>query len=295
MYGAVEAGGTKFVCAIGDDSGHIHHEERFATADAQGTLGRATAFLLAGRKRFGRLHGIGVASFGPIELDRDSPRYGTIGRTPKPGWSGADVLGAFGADFACPIGFDTDVNGAALAEHRWGAGVGLSDLVYVTVGTGIGGGLIVGGKTVHGLMHPEIGHLYPRRHARDQEFPGVCPFHRDCLEGLASGPAIIARSGAALSGLPPDHPQWLMEADYLGQLCSQLVLTVSPRRLILGGGVMAQSALFPLIRTAMQSWLGGYIERKVVTGPADGFVVAPRLGAQAGVLGALALAIDSAA
>jgi len=291
FYGAIEAGGTKFVCAIGDNEGHIHHEENFPTRDPASTLAQVQSFLRRGRARFGELQAIGVACFGPIELRRDSPRYGCIGHTPKAGWSSTDIVGALAREFRCPIGFDTDVNAAAMAEHRWGAARDVSSLVYLTVGTGIGGGVLIDGKPIHGLMHPEMGHVYPRRHPRDLDFAGVCPFHRDCMEGLAAGPAIIARSGAPLSNLPPDHPQWEIEADYLGQLCAQLVVTLSPKRVVMGGGVMAQTRLFLPIRAATRNWLGGYIDRPELLAEIERYIVAPGLGSRSGILGALALAL----
>jgi fructokinase len=294
LFGAVEAGGTKFVAAIGDERGKVLAQERFPTSDPASTLATVHAFLRKCSADLGPLAAIGVASFGPVELDKASARYGSIGRTPKAGWSGTDIAGAFAREFACPVGFDTDVDAAALAEHRWGAARDVDHLVYVTVGTGIGGGVLVNGVPIHGLMHPEIGHIYPRRHPLDREFPGVCPFHGDCLEGLASGPAILARAGASLEQLGEAHPQRQIEADYLGQLCAQLVMTVSPRRIVMGGGVMKQAGLLPLIRRRSQHWLGGYIDRSEILGRIDGFVVAPVLGDDAGILGALVLAMDAA-
>ena len=295
VYGAVEAGGTKFVCAIGDENGRVLKEERFPTQDSASTLARMQLFLRNGSEEFGALSGVGVGSFGPLQLDRRSAHYGYITRTPKPGWSGTDIVGALAREFSCPVGFDTDVNAAALAEHRWGSAQDVQNLVYLTVGTGIGGGALVNGKPLHGAMHPEMGHIYPRRHPRDIGFPGICPFHRDCMEGLASGPAIQARSGATLADLDSAHVQWEIEADYLGQLCAQLVLTLSPQRIVLGGGVMSQAQLLGPIRLRMLHWLGGYIDRNEVLSDDSSYLVTPGLGDQAGVLGALALAIDSAA
>jgi fructokinase len=295
LFGAVEGGGTKFVCAIGDEAGRLLVEERFPTAHPSTTLPYLVSWLQGQVRERGPLAAIGVGSFGPVELRRESPQYGSILKTPKPDWSGTDLLGSLSRVFDCPIGFDTDVNGAALAEHRWGGARDVVDLVYVTVGTGIGGGVVVAGRPVHGLLHPEIGHIHPRRHALDMNFQGVCPFHGDCLEGLASGPAIRARSGASLEHLDAAHPQWEIEADYLAQLCAQLTLTLSPGRLLLGGGVMQQTRLLPLIRRRLQHWLAGYVDRPELAAGIDAYVVAPRLGAQAGVMGALALAIDAAA
>jgi fructokinase len=295
VYGAVEAGGTKFVCAIGDESGRVLKQERFPTQDSASTLARMQLFLRNGSEEFGALSGVGVGSFGPLQLDRRSAHYGYITRTPKPGWSGTDIVGALAREFSCAVGFDTDVNAAALAEHRWGSAQDVQNLVYLTVGTGIGGGALVNGKPLHGAMHPEMGHIYPRRHPRDIGFPGICPFHRDCMEGVASGPAIQARSGATLADLDSAHVQWEIEADYLGQLCAQLVLTLSPQRIVLGGGVMSQAQLLGPIRLRMLHWLGGYVDRNEVLSDDSSYLVTPGLGDQAGVLGALALAIDSAA
>jgi fructokinase len=294
FFGAVEAGGTKFVVAIGNHSGQILAAERFPTADPASTLAATRDFLRQRAAEFGALAAIGVASFGPVELDKSSAHYGFIGQTPKAGWSNTDIAGALAREFRCPVGFDTDVNAAALAEHRWGAARDVKNLVYLTIGTGIGGGVVVDGAPIHGLMHPEIGHIYPRRHPLDTGFDGVCPFHRDCMEGVASGPAILARTGASLRELGESHPQWEIEADYLGQLCAQLVVTVSPQRIVMGGGVMSQSRLLPLIRPRLRHWLGGYINRDEIQDGVDRYVVAPELGDRAGVLGALVLAMDAA-
>ena len=292
-YGAIEAGGTKFVCAIAQADGTLLEELRQPTQDPATTLTAMLDFLRQGALAHGPLNGIGVACFGPVVLDRQSPHYGCIGRTPKAGWSHADVVGTISAAFDCPVGFDTDVNAAALAEHRWGAAQDVDNLVYVTVGTGIGGGLIANGAPVHGLVHPEMGHVFIRRHARDASFAGVCPFHGDCLEGMASGPAIVKRSGMELSDLPMDHPQWDIEADYLGQLCATLVLTVSPQRIILGGGVMNSAGLFPMIRQRTLHWLADYIDHAELLRHTDRYLTSPGLGARAGVLGALALAMSA--
>jgi fructokinase len=294
LYGAVEAGGTKFVCALADGSGKIYEEQRFPTTDPVATLAATCEFLRVACSRIGRLTAIGVASFGPVHLRKESPRYGCIGKTPKPGWSGTDIVGVLAREFDCPVGFDTDVNAAALAEHRWGAARDVESLVYVTVGTGIGGGVVSAGAPLHGLMHPEIGHIHPRRHPRDADFAGVCPFHGDCLEGLASGTAIAARSGAGLHQLDRGHVQWEIEADYLGQLCAHLVVTVSPQRIVLGGGVMSQQQLLAPIRQRLLHWLGGYVDRPEILEDADHYLVTPALAPLSGVMGALLLAMRAA-
>jgi fructokinase len=292
LFGGIEAGGTKFVCAIGDEAGVIHAESRFPTTDPAATLAAVRGFFTGHRAH--NLTAIGVGSFGPVILDKASVKYGHIGKTPKAGWTDADIVGSLTREFTCPVGFDTDVNAAALAEHRWGAGRNTANLVYVTVGTGIGGGVLIDGVPLHGLMHPEIGHVRPRRHPLDI-FPGVCPFHGDCLEGLASGPAIVARSGSELSQIDIADAQWEIQADYLGQLCAQLALTLSPQRIIMGGGVMAGERLFTGIRHRMLHWLGGYIDRGEILDDVQHYVVPPVLGARAGVLGGIALGIAAAA
>jgi fructokinase len=294
IYGAIEAGGTKFVCAVANESGAILAERRLPTLDPEVTLAAVCRFLQEQFALLGAPRALGVGSFGPVHLDPSSPRYGHIGLTPKAGWSGTDMVGRLLSEFRCPVGFDTDVSAAALAEHRWGAARNVENLVYVTVGTGIGGGILVNGAPLHGLMHPEIGHLFPRRHELDLDFQGVCPFHRDCLEGLASGPAIVARCGAELHALPAASPQWEIEADYLGQLCAQLVVTVSPQRIVLGGGVMSQAQLLPPVRARLLHWLGGYIDRAEILTGFEQYVQPAALGARTGVLGALVLALEAA-
>ncbi|MPN06962.1 putative fructokinase [bioreactor metagenome] len=233
---------------------------------------------------------MGAACFGPVELDPAAPAYGHITTTPKPGWAGTDVVGALRAGLGVPVGFDTDVNGAALGEVRWGVGVGLDPFVYLTVGTGVGGGAVVNGAPVHGLVHPEMGHVrVPHDRVRDP-FPGSCPFHGDCLEGLASGPAIARRWGAPAQTLPAGHPAWELEASYLAELMAQLVLTLSPRRIVLGGGVMTGPGLFPMIRARTRELLAGYVSAPAVEAGLQDVIVPPGLGERSGRLGALALA-----
>jgi fructokinase len=297
IYAAIEAGGTKFVCALGRADGTLLERVRFPTRDPDSTLAEASAFFDAAAQRHGALRALGIASFGPLELDPQAARYGRLLRTPKPGWHDVDLLAPF-AGLRLPIALDTDVNAAALAESVWGAGRGpdgapLECMVYVTVGTGIGGGVVVHGRTLRGLMHPELGHVPPRRHPDDLGFAGVCPHHGDCLEGLASGPAIVARLGHELGNASQHHPIWDIEADYLGQLCAQLALTVSPQRIVLGGGVMQHARLFAPIRARTRHWLGGYLARHAVEDGIDGYIVAPGLDDRSGILGALLLAIES--
>lgn len=295
IYAAIEAGGTKFVCALGTADGTLLERVRFPTRDPDSTLTEALAFFDAATQRHGRLRALGIASFGPLELDPQAPLYGRLLRTPKPGWHDADLLAPF-ARLGIPIALDTDVNAAALAESVWGAGRGLDgapleSMAYITVGTGIGGGVVVHGRTLRGLMHPELGHVHPRRHPDDAGFAGVCPHHGDCLEGLANGPAIVARLGHELGNASTDHPIWDIEADYLGQLCAQLALTVSPQRIVLGGGVMQHTRLFAPIRARTRHWLGGYLARHAVEGGIDDYIVPPGLDDRSGILGAFLLAM----
>ena len=290
LYGGIEAGGTKFVCAVGRGPDDLRAEERFPTTNPEETIGRAVAFFRNERRRHGPLKAVGIASFGPVDLDPASPRWGHVTSTPKPGWAGTDLAGAVGEALEVDVAFDTDVNGAALGEGRWGAARGLDTFVYVTVGTGIGGGGMAGGRLLHGLVHPEMGHMRVPHDLRADPYPGHCPFHRDCLEGLASGPAIAARWGRPAHELQPDHPAWELEAGYLALMATNLTFVLSPQRIILGGGVMDQPQLFPRVRRRLQELLAGYVRAPAVVDGIDRYVVPPALGARAGVLGALALA-----
>jgi len=285
--GAIEAGGTKFVCAVGTPAGDILHELRIPTTMPHETMSQVTEFM---RIRGGQLAAIGIGSFGPIQLNPDSPKYGYITNTPKNGWSDFDLIGPLRSAFKVPIVVDTDVNAAALAEAQWGRAQGLKTFLYVTVGTGIGGGALAEGMILHGLIHPEMGHIrVPHDEVRDP-FPGVCPYHGDCLEGLASGRALEARWGAPSGTLPPDHPAWVLEAEYLALGCANWICTLSPQRIILGGGVMQQHHLFPLIRHRLSMLLNAYIDVPQLTHDIANYVVPSSLGGRGGILGALALA-----
>ena len=286
LYGGIEAGGTKWICAVGTGPDDLRATTRFPTTTPEATLGQAIAFF-QGQPQ---VAAIGIGSFGPIDVHSTSPRFGYITTTPKPGWRDTDVAGPIGRALHVPIGFDTDVNTAALGERRWGAAQGLDTLVYLTIGTGIGGGVIVAGNLLHGLLHPEIGHMrIPRDPARDP-FTGSCPFHGDCLEGLAAGPALAARWGERGEQLPPDHPAWELQAHYLALALSNLVCTLSPQRIIVGGGVMHQPGLIERIRQNVQSLLNGYVQDPQIERLIDSYIVLPGLGDQSGVLGAIALA-----
>lgn len=289
-FGCIEAGGTKFVLGILTGAGEIEALHRIETTTPAETIGGALDWMSAQCDRVGGLAAIGIASFGPVSLDPDAPDFGHITATTKPGWSGTSFARVFADRFGVPIGFDTDVNGAALAEYRWGASQGSSVSAYVTVGTGIGGGAIIQGRPHKGLNHPEMGHIRPPRHRLDPSFEGVCSFHGDCLEGLASGPAIKARWGQMLSDLPDGHPAHEIVAWYLAHMVVTLQAVMEPARIVLGGGVMATPGLLARIRREADLLGGGFFR-----GRASEIVVAPALGDKAGLLGGLALAQDALA
>lgn len=290
LIGSVEAGGTKMVCSVGTGPDDIRDEIRFPTAEPSTTLPRVIEYFERWQSEHGRkLDAIGYGTFGPCDPHPDSPRYGWITNTPKPGWSDVDVVGPLHAAFGVPVGFDTDVNGAALGEHLWGAAQDVDTFVYLTVGTGIGGGVFVDGRILHGLIHPEVGHMALPHDRSADPFDGLCPFHGDCLEGLAAGPAIGARWGRPAQDLPDDHPAWELEAHYLALACRNLICTLSPQRIVLGGGVMEQLHLFPRIRRDTQNLLNGYIHAPEILTGIDEFIVPPALGNQAGAAGCIAL------
>lgn len=293
MYAGIEAGGTKFVCAVGTGPEDLADVTTFPTTTPDETMAGARAFLLA---RANDVEAIGVASFGPVDLDARSDTYGYITSTPKPGWGYADVVGSLRATLDVPIGFDTDVNGAALGEARWGAAADVASCVYVTVGTGIGGGGLVDGQLIHGLLHPEMGHLTVKRHP-DDTFAGNCPFHGDCLEGLAAGPAIKQRWGRPAQDLRGDDLERAVriEADYLAQMAAAVTYILSPARLIFGGGVMHLDGLLDALRAQLVQLLNSYLDVPQITRDTARYVVRPALGDHAGVLGAIALADRAAA
>jgi fructokinase len=287
IFGCIEAGGTKFVCGVGTGPDDLELAS-FPTRTPEETLDNVIGFF---RERAGsQLSAVGIGSFGPVDLRPDSPTFGYITSTPKPGWQQYDLAGTVGRALELPVGFDTDVNAAAAGEARWGAGRGVPNFIYLTVGTGIGGGAIVNGEVIHGLLHPEMGHIrVPHDFAMDP-YPGGCPYHRDCLEGLASGPAMRARWGKPAEQLPLDHQGWPLEARYLALGLATWVCTLSPERTILGGGVMQQEQLFPMVRRELVQLLNGYIRASAVLDEIDEYVVPPQLGKRAGVLGAMVLA-----
>jgi len=288
--GGIEAGGTKFVCAVGSGPDDVRAEARFPTTTPGETIGRALAFFREQEARYGPVGAIGIAAFGPLDAHPNSPHFGAITSTPKPGWGNADVVGPFRSAFGVPVGFDTDVNIAGLGEWRWGVAQGLENFIYLTIGTGIGGGGLVNGKLLHGLVHPEFGHIaLPHDWAADP-YKGFCPYHGDCLEGMAAGPAIGQRWGRPAVELPPEHPAWELEAHYLALALRTFICTLSPERIILGGGVMEQPQLFPLVRRKTQAYLNGYVQSPVILEDIDSYIVPPALGNRAGVLGAFAQA-----
>lgn len=289
MLGAVEAGGSKFVCAVGSWPDEVMERVRIPTAAPAETLAQAARFFQR-HHRETPLSAIGIGSFGPLDLERGSPTYGYITSTPKPGWTNTDIVGRLQDAVDAPIGFDTDVNAAGLGEFRWGAGRGLDCLVYLTVGTGIGGGAIVGGRPLHGASHPEMGHARTGQIPAADSFKGACPFHGDCLEGLASGPAIQRRWGRPPESLADDHEAWRLEAEYLAGGAANIVVTLSPQRVIMGGGVMRRRRLFPMIRTHVVEMLRGYGITKEIERNMDEYIVPPALGDDAGLAGAFALA-----
>lgn len=285
-FGVIEAGGTKFLCAVGSEPGDLSDEVRFPTTTPDETLQRCIEFFRAR----GKLDAIGVGCFGPVNLNRASERYGFITKTTKAGWSDTDVAGTLSRVLGLPVGFDTDVNAAVLGEARWGAARGVASAVYLTIGTGIGGGAMLDGAVIHGLVHPEMGHLRVPREPGD-DFAGVCRFHgAACWEGMASGPALQARWGKPAEELPAEHPAWDLEARYLASGIASLVFTLSPHRIVLAGGVMQGPGRVELTRTYLLRALAGYVDDARLTEHIDEYLVPPGLGSHSGVSGALVLA-----
>ncbi len=287
MFGGVEAGGTKFVCGIGtgpDDLVTAH----FPTTTPEQTLRSIQDFF--GGHSGAPLQAIGIGSFGPVDLDPASQYFGYITSTPKEGWQYVDLAGSLRQKLNIPVALDTDVNAALLGEARWGAAQGLQDAIYVTIGTGVGGGAMVHGRVVHGLVHPEMGHLHLPHDWTADPFPGLCPFHGDCLEGLASGSAMQARWKQPAHTLPPEHPGWAIEARYLALAVMNLTVTLSPQRIIIGGGVMQQPHLIPLVRNEFARIMNSYVRHPNLSTGLDEYIQPPALGGRAGVLGSLVLA-----
>jgi fructokinase len=290
LLGAVEAGGTKFVCAVGQGPESLLEEIRFPTTSPEETLDKTIRFFKTQIEKRGPLAALGVGCFGPVDIHPSSRTFGRISKTPKTAWEGADVYVPLREALGIPVGFDTDVNAAALGEWRYGAAQGLDTFVYLTFGTGIGGGGMTDGRLMHGLVHPEMGHMMIPHDKAQDPYPGKCPFHRDCFEGLAAGPAIEARWGARGETLPEDHPAWELETDYIALGLMNLICILSPQRIILGGGMMQQAHLFPLIRQKVTGLLAGYVQANDILEEIDTYIVPPALGNRAGILGGIALA-----
>jgi len=293
MFGGIEGGGTKFICAVGTSPDDIRREIRIPTTTPKETLGQAVRFFQEAERDLGRLSALGVACFGPLDPRPDSASYGHILPTTKPGWSNTDVVGTLRSAFDIPIGFDTDVNGAALGECTWGAAQGFDTFIYLTIGTGVGGGGMVNGELIHGLLHPEMGHIMISHDKERDPFEGACPFHQGCFEGLASGPALEARWGQKAETLPVDHPAWELEAHYVALGLVNFITTLSPQRIIIGGGVGGREELLPLIRKNVQKLLNGYVQSPAITETIDQYIVPPGLAGRSGMLGAIALARNS--
>lgn len=289
LLAGLEAGGTNFNCVVARDPHTILASARIATGKPQRTLAEVLAFFRDASAALGPLGAMGIASFGPVDNNPASPDYGRILNTPKRDWAQVDLLGWFREQLGIPVRLDTDVNGAALAEQRLGAARGIDNFVYVTVGTGIGAGIVTGGRLLSGTAHPEVGHMRMSRDPVRDPFPGCCPFHGDCLEGLACGPALEQRWQRPGAELPPSHPAWELQADYLAQMCANLTYCYMPERIILGGGVMQNGFLLPMIRERVQQLLNGYGPPAALAS-VDSFLLLPALGGESGRMGALLLA-----
>jgi fructokinase len=294
LYGAIEAGGTKFECAVAHGVDDIVTATRVATTTPGETFEAVLGFFAAQEQRLGPVESFGIAAFGPLDLDPQSNSFGRLLRTPKAGWSGVDFIGSLRARFAQPVAIDTDVNAAALGEFLQPPNRQLRSLLYVTVGTGIGGGFIGNDAPRPSPWHAEMGHIAVVRHPQDTSFAGVCPFHRDCLEGMASGPAILARWGQPMSSLLGDPLGCEIIGGYLGQLAAAAVLLLAPERIIFGGGVMAGGALMPYVRRSLHARLGGYISHPRLQDDLDDFIVMPALAERSGICGAIELALRAA-
>ena len=285
LLGALEAGGTKMVLAVRDGRGQIADKTSIPTTGPEETMAGIIDYF---RKH--EIKALGVGCFGPLDLKASSPTYGYITSTPKLKWRNFPLIKTLKDALNVPVALDTDVNGAALAESTLGAARGLSSCLYVTVGTGIGGGLVVEGNLVHGLLHPEFGHMLLRPLNDDPTPDGFCPYHKGCLEGLACGPAMEKRWGMSAKEMGPDHPAWALEAAYLSQMCVNAIVSFSPEKIILGGGVMQQMHLFPMIRSEVQRLLGGYVQHEAIIQGMDDYIIPPGLNTQSGIIGAFLLA-----
>ena len=287
LYAGIEGGGTKFNCVIASSPTEVIARATFPTTTPEQTLQQTSNFFIEQSKDKGALTSLGLACFGPVDLQRDSPKYGYITATPKKYWSNCDVVGYLKNALDIPVAFDTDVNGAALGEHLYGAARGLDDFVYVTIGTGIGAGVFANGRPLNGMVHPEVGHMLISRHREQVAFDNICPFHDNCLTNVAAGPAIEARWKKSGHELPEDHQAWDLEAYYLAIMCVNLTLCLSPRLIILGGGVMSQTQLYPKIRRHFKELMNGYMLPSIAL---EDYIVAPELPGTSGEVGSIVLA-----
>ncbi|MBP3197103.1 MAG: ROK family protein [Butyrivibrio sp.] len=286
LYGALEAGGTKMVCALGDENGKILEQVSIPTTTPDETMPKIIEYF-----KDKNIKSIGVACFGPIDLDKNSKTYGYITSTPKTAWMNYDIVGCIKNALNVPVGFDTDVNGSLLGEITWGCAKGLTDAIYLTIGTGVGGGVMSNGKLLHGMMHPEVGHMIISKSQNDKG-NSLCPFHDSCLEGLAAGPSIEARWGKKAKDLADTMEVWELEAEYIGTALVNCCMILSPQKIILGGGVMHQMQLFPLIREYFKKAMNGYIKTELLEN-LDEYIVPASLNDDQGIMGAIKLAIDA--
>ncbi|HEX3022816.1 MAG TPA: ROK family protein [Lachnospiraceae bacterium] len=283
--GALEAGGTKMVVAIGNENGEIFERASIPTQTPETTMPQLIDYF-----KSREVDMLGIGCFGPIDLDRNSDTYGYITSTPKLAWKNYDIVGVFKEHLKVPVGFDTDVNASAIGEATWGITKELDTSLYITIGTGIGVGVIVNGKPLHGMLHPEAGHILLSKHAQDS-FNGICPYHSNCFEGLASGPSIEARYGKKAIDLADNKMVWELESYYIAQAIANYILTISPKRIVLGGGVMHQEQLLPLVRDKVNRIINGYVNTKELK-DMDNYIVLPSLSDNQGILGCIKLALD---
>ena len=289
LIGGIEAGGTKMVCAVGDENGTVRDRVSFPTRQPGETFED-----LIGYFRKWDIQALGVGCFGPLDLNKESKTYGYITKTPKKGWEYCDVVGTLKKALHVPVGFDTDVNGAVLGEVTWGAAKGAESAIYITVGTGVGVGVYVNGGLLHGLVHPEGGHILLMRHPGDT-YEGCCPYHKNCMEGLASGTSVTGRWGRKGIELADRDEVWEMEAFYIGQAIANYIFVYSPQKIILWGGVMHQEKLFPMVREKVKTMLNGYIPHEALQGSMEDYIVPPALGEDPGIMGAIKLGLDALA
>lgn len=288
LFAGIEAGGTKINCVVGWAGGDIVHQQQFPTDKPSSVLPQMQSYFLAQSHKYGPIAALGIGSFGPLQLDTAAADYGGILATPKPGWGGFNWLNFWREALRVPIALQTDVNAALLAETTLGQARGLRHAVYVTLGTGIGGGILLDGRLVQGASHPELGHMTVKRRA-DDTFTGVCPFHGDCLEGLASGPAVSKRWMVPAQQLPADHPAWDLQAFYLAQMCVNITLSYGPERIVLGGGVAAQGQMMALLRREFVRQINGYCRPELIAA-VETYIQRSGLGGNAGQIGSLLLA-----